>query len=74
MDEAEGCWQRSWRAESWPHAVPALPAPLTSAPERVLRVSPSSLSAQESLLIPHTMPGMLYCGTGKDRERLGMGI
>lgn len=48
--------------------------PLTSAPERVLGVSPSSLSAQELLLIPYTMPGRLYCGTGNDTERLGMGM
>lgn len=71
----DDCWRRSQGADSWvlsPCQHRRLS--LTSAAERVLGVSPSSLSAQESLLIPYTMPGRFYCGTGNDMERLGMGM
>lgn len=61
------------RAESRPHRA-STACPLPAVPGRVLRVSLSSLSAQELLLTLHTMPGMFYCKTGKDRERLGMGM
>lgn len=75
-------WQR--QTDRWPRSPGAdsralspcqhRRLPLTSAAERVLGVSPSSLSAQESLLIPYTMPGTFYCGTGNDMELLGMGM